>query len=139
MAVDLTKVVEDSRYRSFINSDQWTGTLTISGSTSGGTNTKTWDVDLGTTPDFMHIEFNGPTAFNGATDPRPSSGWFSKGQVWVRGDNGSYTNYPTKWVITTRLNGSTLTITAVWVQQFTGTLTLTSTDFSYKVIDYSVL
>lgn len=135
--VDLTKLILHSAYPAFKNNNIFTGTLQINGTVVAGTNTKTFTVDLGLIPDMTDVMFNGPTDTWYGSDPRPASGWFKQGQVWVRGDSGAYPNYGTNWRINSSINGSILTITAVYVQQFIDTLSLTSTNFSYRLIDYS--
>lgn len=134
MAVDLTKLVSHSDYPAFKNNTIYTGTLTISGSTAGGTNTKTFTVTLTQAPDMTDILFNGPT---GGSDPRPAGGWFRRGYVWVPTNDAGGGN-PSNWLITSSIAGSVVTITAMYVQTFSTVETLTSTNFSYRIIDYSV-
>jgi hypothetical protein len=134
---DLKKLLIHSAYPAFKNNEIYTGTLTISGTTVEGTNVKTFNVALNSTPDLVDIIFNGPAAFGGVSDLRPADGWFKQGAIYVRGDGAGYANYPTPWVINSHLVGSQLTITAYFVQQFTTALTLTDTNFSYRLVDYS--
>jgi hypothetical protein len=137
---DLTKLQYHTGYNTFKNNAVYTGTATISGSTSGGTNVRTFDVTLARRPDIMDVIFNGATDTVFGSDPRPAGGWFKKGAVWVRGDNGGagYVNYPTPWLVYTSLNNLTLTITMLYSQTFTPALTLTATPLSFKIVDYSV-
>lgn len=135
MAVDLTKLVSHSDYPAFKNNSIYTGTCTISGTTSGGTNIKTFSVTLSQAPDLIDILFNGPSD---ASDARPSAGWFRKGYVYVPTNNAGGGN-PSAWLITSSMASSTtLTITATYVQQFSTPETLTSTNFSYRIVDYSI-
>jgi len=137
---DLTKLQYHTGYNTFKNNAVYTGNYSISGSTAGGTNTRTFDITLARQPDIMDVIFNGPTDTVFSADPRPATGWFKKGPVWVRGDNGGagYVNYPTPWLVYTSLSGLVLTVTLVYSQQFSSALTLTATNMSYKVVDYSV-
>lgn len=134
---DLTKLNLHSDYPAFINNNIWTGTLTISGSTSGGTNVRTFTIDLGLTPDLTDIVFNGPTDSVFGSDPRPADGWFKRGKVWVRTNNAGGGD-PSMWTINSSINGTVVTVTAIMVQTFSTSETLTSTNFSYRIIDYSV-
>jgi hypothetical protein len=138
MSVDLTKLVFHSNYNAFKNNREYTGTLTISGTTSGGVNLKEFTVELDTAPDLLDISFQGNSdpVFD-PFDPRPDDGWFKQGAVYVPTNNAGGGN-PSKWTITTSLSGTTLTISATYIQQFTTAETLTSTNFSYKIVDYSV-
>lgn len=137
---DLTKLQYHTGYNTFKNNAVYTGTYSITGSTSGGTNIRQFDITLARRPDIMDVIFNGATDTVFGTDPRPATGWFKKGAVWVRGDNAGagYTNYPTPWEVYTSLNGLTLTVTLLYSQQFTPALTLTPETLSYKIVDYSV-
>jgi hypothetical protein len=145
MKADLTKLIFHSGYSAFKNNAKYSGTVTISGTAVEGTNQRTYTIALPDNVDMCDVTFNGDSdehweSTYGDIDRRPSSAWFKKGAIWVRGDNAGlgYTDYPTSWVITSSLSGSTLTITATYVQGFTGTLTLTSTNINYKLVDYSV-
>lgn len=137
---DLTKLQYHTGYNTFKNNAVYTGNYSITGSTAGGTNTRSFDITLARQPDIMDVIFNGATDTVFGNDPRPADGWFKKGAVWVRGDNAGagYTNYPTPWVAYTSLTGLTLTVTLIYSQQFTPSLTLTSTPIYYKIVDYSV-
>jgi len=137
---DLTKLQYHTGYNTFKNNAVYTGTYSITGSTSGGTNIRQLDITLARRPDIMDVIFNGATDTVFGTDPRPATGWFKKGAVWVRGDNAGagYTNYPTPWEVYTSLNGLTLTVTLLYSQQFTPALTLTPETLRYKIVDYSV-
>lgn len=137
MAVDLTKIAFHSGYPAFKNNRVYTGTLTISGSSSPGTNTRTFNVALDEEPDLLDVLFNGPTNLITGEDPRPSNGWFRDGRVWVPTNNAGGGS-PSPWVISYSISGTTLTILATYVQQFTPGETLTSTNFSYRIVDYSV-
>ena len=137
MTVDLTKLIMHSAYNAFKNNTIYTGTLTISGTNVEGTNVKTFTVNLSSIPDMTDIVFNGPTDTIGGNDPRPAGGWFKRGSVWVPTDNAGGGN-PSKWVITSSITGTVVTITATYVQQFTTSEVMTATDFSYRIIDYSI-
>lgn len=135
MAVDLTKLVFHSGYPAFINTRIYTGTLTISGTTSPGLNIKTFTVTLDQAPDYLDVVFNGPTDAVYGSDPRPDGGWFKQGAVWVRTDNAAGAD-PNPWYITYSISGVTLTITASYVHQISLGETLTSTNFYYRAVDY---
>jgi hypothetical protein len=143
--LDLTKLQYHTGYNTFKNNAVYTGSYSISGSTVGGTNIRQFNVTLARQPDIMDVIFSGAsdTAFEGTygdADPRPDSGWFKRGAVWVRGDNGGagYVNYPTPWEVYTSLSGLTLTVTLLYSQQFSDGLSLTPATLSYKIVDYSV-
>lgn len=145
MTVDLSKLVMHSNYPAFKNNTEYTGFFTISGTTAGGVNQVTTTVPITTAPDLCDVLFNGASDTHwegtyGDIDPRPDGGWFKRGSIWVRGDNGGagYVDYPTPWVITSKIQGTNLIITATYVQQFAAALTLTSTLGLYKLVDYSV-
>lgn len=136
---DLTTMILETQYSAFKNNTVYTGSQSISGTVTAGTTIKTYTVPLSTVPDMVDIVFNG-AADSGGTDPRPASGWFKQGAVYVPGTDipSGYNNYPTQWRLYGSITGSTLTISAVWVQQFVASLALATTNFSYRVIDYSV-
>lgn len=128
----------------FKNNNIYTGSFTISGSTTGGTNTQTTIVNLSSNPDIIDIQFNGPANGNTSVDPRPATAWFKNSdsysetnRVWVPTNNAGGGN-PSGWAVYGTAVGSVLTITAVYVQEFTTSETLTSTSVSYRLVDYSV-
>lgn len=138
MAVDLTKLALHSSYSAFKNNDLATGSFSISGTTSGGLNTRTETVNLGLTPDLADVIFSGRSS---PLNDRPSSAWFKNvGPVYVAGDNAGegYNDFDTTWLITYRIDGSNLVITAYYPQQFTASLTLQAETINYRVVDYSV-
>lgn len=139
--LDRSKLLFDSSSPGFKNNNIYTGTGTISGGVGPGTTTITVTVPLTKTPDMVQALFNGPTDTVSGQDPRPSAAWFRNGYVWVLGNNSGagYTNYPIPFKMNMFLNGSTATIQAITVSSISATLTLTSTPFSYRIIDYSVL
>lgn len=138
MSVNLTKLIIHTGYDAFKNNAIYTGTKTISGSASAGTNTKTFTVTLTAIPDLLDVMFNGPTDPNFGLDPRPNAGWFKQGSVWVHTNNAGGGD-ASKWKLYYKVTSAlTVTITAIYVQQFSTGETLTATDFSYRIIDYSV-
>ena len=145
MTVDLTKLVFHSGYPAFKNNNRFSGSFNITGSSASGTNQRTATFSLGLVPDMTDIIFNGASDTHwesgyGDNDPRPDDGWFKQGYVWVRGDNGGagYNDYPTPWVISSKISGTDIIILATYVQTFVDALTLTSTPVSYRLVDYSV-
>lgn len=128
---------EDNTYK---NNAVYTGAVTISGTSTAGTNLKTFNVTLARQPDILDVMFNGATDTVFGSDPRPSNGWFKKGAVWALGTDvpAGYTNYPCPYEIYTSLSGLTLTINAIFSQQFIATLSITPTPINYKIVDYSV-
>lgn len=139
MTLDLTKLAFHSGYDMFKNNAIYTGTYTISGSTVAGVNTRSFTVTLGSGSTLTDASFNGPTD-PGGTDPRIGSGWFKKGYVWVVGNNSGagYTNYSTQWAVYSSLNGTTMTVTLLYVQSFSASLTLNGTNMGYRVVDYGI-
>lgn len=153
MSVDLTKLLLHTSYPAFKNNTVYTGSFNISGTVGAGANVVSATVALSVAPDLVDIIFNGQgeDAFGSTTDPRPSSAWFkdtggSSGSpdthnlVWVRGDNAPafFIDYPTPWSISSRILGTSLIITATYIQTFPDVLTLTSTPVYYRLVDYSV-
>lgn len=141
--VDLTKLVFHSEYEAFKNNNVYTGSFNITGTTGVGINTRTHTKSLPVSPVLSDVVIGGRSEVGFSTpdntnDPRPNNGWFKEGNIWVRGDDASYTNEPTKWVISWRISGSSIIFTANYVQQFTNTLTLTSEAVNYRIVDYSV-
>lgn len=124
-----TGLILFSKYPAFINNSVLIGKLTISGTTSAGTNTQTFNVDLGFSPDIIDIMFNGNSGSS-----RPDAAWFRQGTIDV-GFTGPGNSV---WYLSGKVSGSTLVVTATYVQTFVGTETLTTTDFSYRVSDYTI-
>lgn len=112
------------------------GTFNISGSTSGGLNIRTFTIPLSKVPDMCDVFYKGP---NGSPSPRLSSEWFTDDYVTVVGNGGIVTNEPTQWYLSYKIENGNLVITAQYSQGFTDTITLVSTQVSYKLVDYSVL
>jgi len=137
---DLTKLQYHTGYNTFKNNAVYTGSYSLSGTTTAGTNTRQFNITLARQPDIMDVIFNGATDTVFASDPRPAEGWYKKGAIWALGTDvpAGYTNYPTPWVVYTSLTGLTLTVTLLFSQQFIATLSLTPTPLSYKIVDYSV-
>lgn len=136
MSVDLTKLVFHSSYNSFKNDNVYTGTLTLSGAISTGTNTRTFDIELPEEPGFLDIIFNGPSE---ASNPRPDDGWFKQGAAVYTDIDVLGSPDVANWFLTTSISGTTVTVTATYTKTFTDAATMTSTDFSYRIVDYSVL
>lgn len=139
--IDLTKVLFDSRRGAFNNTNQYTGTLTASGSWTSGYNQMDFSVTMDSVPDMVTAVFNGPTDTVFASDPRPGAAWFKRGYIWILGDNAGagYNGYPIPYRVTVITVGTTATIRLTSVSQISPTLVLRSTAFSYRIIDYSVL
>lgn len=140
MEPDLTKLVSTTIRNAFKNNNVYEGTLNITGTTVAGLNIQEFTVPLGATPDLISALFNGPTDTDYGSDPRPSTGWFKKGAIWVRGTDvpAGYVDYLFPFKVTMTISGQNAIIRLTSVQQFTATLALTSTPFSYRIIDYSV-
>lgn len=136
---DLTKLIEVTANKAFMNNKIYTGSFSIGGSWETGYQEQTFTIPLSQAPDLLSSVFNGPTDTVFGNDPRPSSGWFKRGTIWVRGDNSGagYTNYPTPWRITMKISGSNAIIKASSVNQTSTVLALTSTTGYYRIIDYS--
>lgn len=136
MAADITKLVLDSSRPAFKNNTVFEGSFNISGTASGGVNTRTTTVNIGQAPDLADVIFNG-RADPSAAIFRPSTGWFKQGNVLVQADDDGFT-FNTPWQIAYRFSGTNLTVTATYTQQFTSTVTLTTAEVKYRVVDYSV-
>lgn len=138
--IDLTKVLLDSGYPAFKNNTIYTGSFTISGTCPPGYSQSTYAVALSEQPDMWASLFNGPTDDLFGNDPRPASGWFRNGYIWVHGSNpgDGYPDYTIPYNIGAQVFGSSIVIVASTVNQTATTFTLVSTNFSYRIIDYSV-
>lgn len=132
--IDLSLLILETNYDAFKNDNVYTGSFTISGVTAPGTNVQTFNATLNEAPDMVDVVFNGAS---GGLNPRPADGWFTQGSITVPTDNAGGGN-PSYWQLYGSISGVTLTITAVYVQQFLTPEALTSTDFSYRLVDYSI-
>lgn len=137
---DLTKLIFLSRNPAFKNNAVYESAVTVGGSTVPGLNTREFTIPLSRVPDLVSAMFNGPTDTVFGSDPRPGNAWFKKGAIWVRGDNAGagYNNYPVPFTVMARISGQNAIIRLEYVQQFSDGLTLTPTNLSYRIIDYSV-
>lgn len=139
--IDLTAAeLAPSLAPAFKNNNIYQGQATISGNWTPGYQEAVTVVTLPFKTDMLTAEFNGPADSTGG-DPRPATGWFKDGQVYVPGNNAGagYTNYPVPFRLTAVVSGSTIRIVASSVSQISPTLALTATKFSYRIVDYSVL
>ena len=127
MSIDLTKSVSHSAYDSFKNKNLYKGTLMISGSTSSGTNTRTFTITLDETPDILDIIFSDFLI----------SGWSKVKYISVPTDNAGGGS-PSIWTISTEVSGLTVTVTATYVKTFLTDEILIPTDFYYRIVDYLV-
>lgn len=134
MAIDLTKIAFHSGYPAFKNNQVYTGSFSITGSTTGGANVRTFDVTLDNVPDLLDVSFRGNSA---ASDPRPDAAWFHNGYIWVPTDNSQGGN-PSNWYMSYAISGNTVTITASYLWTVSAGESLTTTPFDYKIVDYSV-
>lgn len=141
MTLDLTKLLFHSGYPAFHNNTEYSGSFIISGTTTAGYSERVFFVPIQQPTDLVDIIFNGPTDTQFGSDPRPSSGWFKSGPVWVLGDDmpNGYDDYPMPFFLNATIEDNNIRITAHTVQQFTATLSLAPTTVYYKIIDYSVL
>lgn len=137
MENDLTKLVATSDNPCYKNNDVYVGSSNITGSTSAGVNRRSITVPLNEAPDLCDILFKG--ASQNAVGERPSTGWFLDSYVTVIGNDAGagYINEPTQWKLNSKIDGSNLVISAEYTQTFIATLALTSTPFSYRLVDYS--
>lgn len=127
---DLTKLVLHSNYPAFKNTNELTGTVSISGSVNLGTNTRTFTVPIGFETNIVDIQFNGPG--DSTYDTRPDTAWFRQGVV-----NVPYTGAgDARFFIYGRVSGTDLIIVAIQLETAGGPYTLTATDLNYKLIDY---
>lgn len=138
---DLTKLSLYSETPAFKNLNEYAGSFNISGTVVGGVNTRTFDMTLPFAPQIADVRFfgRGDQGFalgDHIMDPRPSNTWFKQGRVFVRGDGGFYVNEGTMWTLNYSISGNILTVTAICVQQFLATLTLTPETVQVKVVDY---
>lgn len=137
---DLKQLSSITTKNAFKNNAVYQQVLNISGSTGAGLNIREFDVKLDKVPDLVSALFNGPTDTIFGGDPRPGTAWFKKGAIWVLGSNpgAGYIDYPTPWRVTVKIVGGSAVIRLTYIQQFTDGLTLNPTNFSYRIIDYSV-
>jgi len=125
MSTDLTMLSFDSRYPAFKNNRLYTGVEVISGTTASGTNLRQFTVTLASAPDLVDIMFSSSL----------TSGWQKLKTISVP---TSGVGNPSSWVLSSQINGSTIVIDARYVQTFSGSESLTSTSFYYRIVDYSV-
>ena len=132
MAVNLTKLALHTGYPAFKNNKVYTGTLTITGNTNDGANTRTFNIALDTQPDLLDVTFRGNSS---GGDNRPTAAEFKSGYVWVPSSGfGS----PQPWYISYSVGTNSVTVTATYLAQFIGAETVTDTNFTYRIVDYSV-
>ena len=138
--IDLTKLILFSNNPAFKNDNIYEGTQTISGSCPPGYSEFRFTVSLDRVPDMLTGLFNGPTDDLFSGDPRPSTGWFRSGYVWVHGSNpgAGYPDYTIPYNIAMTISGQSAIIVASTINQTATTFSLVSTNFSYRIIDYSV-
>lgn len=138
--IDLTKLLLASNYPAFKNNSIYTGTETISGSYPPGYSQFTYTVPLDKVPDMLTGFFTGPTDDLFSLDPRPAGVWFKSGSVWVHGSNpgAGFPDYTIPYNIAMTVSGASVIIVASTVNQTDTNFSLVSTDFSYRIIDYSV-
>lgn len=137
---DLSKLVLLSEKGAFKNNNIYEGTLQITGTTMAGANTRSFTVPLERVPDIISGLFGGPTDTVYGSDPRPNNAWFKKGSIWVLGSDAGagYVDYPTSWSVELTISGANAIIKLTYIQQFIATLTLNNTNFTYRILDYSV-
>ncbi len=137
---DLSKLVLLSEKGAFKNNNVYEGSFNITGLAVAGLNQVVFTVPLARVPDLVSALLNGPTDTVYGSDPRPGNAWFKKGAIWVLGNDAGagYTNYPTPWIPEVTISGANAIIKLTYVQQFVANLSLTSTPFSYRILDYSV-
>lgn len=141
--MDITKLQSITLLPGFKNNDEADGSFNISGSFSGGSKIITQQIQLPDNTDIADIIFKGRAngGFSIATDdPRDNNGWFKRGRVWVRGDDGGagYTNHPVPFQVYASISGNTLTLTAASFKTYDANLALTAETVYYKIVDYSV-
>lgn len=138
MSENITLLGQITQRNAFKNNRIYTGTLQITGSVSAGFNQRIFTIPLDRTPDLVSIMLNGPTDSVYGNDPRPADGWFKKGNIWAIGNGGAYSNYPVPFEAAPYIQGTNAIISLIYVQTFTDTLALSPTNFSYRILDYSV-
>lgn len=138
--IDLTKLLLASNYPAFKNNTIYTGTETISGSCPPGYSEFAYTVPLDDMPDLLTGIFNGPTDDLFDLDPRPATGWFKNGAIWVHGSNtgAGYPDYTIPYIVSMNVSGKSANIVLSTQNQTAVTFSLVNTDFSYRIIDYSV-
>lgn len=132
--LDYSDFVMHSDCAAFKNNNVYTGSFTISGTISGGSNTITKDVALDKTPDMLDVRVTGR-----AVSPmlRQTGEYFKPGQGLIAVPANSLGE--TYWYISySMINGTTLRITASYGNQTTSSDTISSAQtVNYKIIDYS--
>lgn len=136
----LSRLILLSQKGAFKNNKIYTGSFNITGTTGGGHNTRSFTVPLEKVPDLVSAIFNGPTDTAFGSDPRPGDAWFKKGYIWTLGtDAGAgYVDYPVPWSVEITISGQNAIIKLTYIQQFVANLSLNSTPFYYRILDYSV-
>ena len=128
---DISNFILNTDTDSFKINNEYTGTVTLSGTVVAGVNIKTFNVSLTESPDLIDIYITGPLIGYAANS------WSKRGGLLVP-DNAGYGGSVFLFG-SVNMNGATVTLKFNNVQQFVGTTTLTATDVNYTIIDYSVL
>lgn len=142
---DLSKLIFLSSIPSFMaENNVIAGSVTISGTTSGGFNIREWSIPIGVDADYYDVQFNGRTQgdpiFGGyAIEELRNTGWFRSGYGVTTPSSGGGlgSNYPLTWTITGRIQGRNLIIRAEYGQQFTATMSVTPSPVYYRIVPYS--
>ena len=129
-SLDYSKFTAHSDCPGFHNKRIYTGTFTISGSISGGINTRTFVIQLDEEPSFLDVLFTGGID-DPYGDPVPANSWRRLSGVHVNSSSGAQ-----YFDITYYVSGSTLVFVATNLWQSAGTPTLTSTTINYRIVDY---
>lgn len=131
---DLTKLIMHSGYPGFKNTIVYRGVLNITGNTTTGVNTRSTSMTLLKQPEMIDITFNGPGFLE--YDDRTDDAWFKNGYAWTFGTGSGYVDEPMDWSVTSGMNGKVLTVTAIYVQQFTANIVVPDTKVYFKLVDY---
>lgn len=137
---NISNFILNSDTDSFKINNEYSGTVAISGTVEGGINTRTFTIPLTTSPDLVDVYVNSTLTdgiFSGGSwNTLPSGSWVKKGMIIVPDDAGfGGTIFIFGSVV---ISDDIVYITLNSVQQYTGTYSLTSTNMSYKIIDYSI-
>jgi hypothetical protein len=133
--MDLTKLLLHSSYPAFKNNNVFTDSFNISGTITGGVNTRSVTLDLGFTPDIADIVIGE----GGEYSKEIGDSFYGASRLISIPGTGTVTpgTIDTPWAIGTRISGSSLVVTAYNIHQVDETVTLTSTPITIRVIDYS--
>lgn len=133
MATDLTKLIQDSSNKGFMNNNYYSGSFVLGGTVNPfGQTVLTYSITLSAVPDLVEFLFNK----NGTADWGKDEFF----QVSTVINGGGYTNYTVYFNVFPVINGTTVTFNCTSFNGFitSGSTTISNITVNYMLIDYSV-